>query len=93
MSVYLISPAPQSDFGRGPHWLHESPFLPFLWETTQERGASPLKHAAMKQVLMDQSVLNAELFEHVPWRIAQYLWECLGRWWVSNMPCLFGGIH
>lgn len=82
MSIILRSLRPQHDFGRGPHWLHESPFLPVLWEQTQAHGAPSLKHAAMKQLLQDQSALNKELFQHVPWHFALYLWECLGRWCV-----------
>lgn len=90
MSVVWRSFAPQSDFGRGPHWLHESPFLPILWEETQDLGAPSLKHAAMKIVLMDQSMLTPKLFAQVPWRIAEYLWGCLGRWCVKTDDSLCG---
>ncbi|KAJ5525096.1 hypothetical protein N7494_011746 [Penicillium frequentans] len=78
-SVAQYSLYAQTDFSRGPHWNHESPFLPVDWETTQERGAPSLKHAAMKRVLRDQSALKVEMFEHVPWLIAEYLWDCLGK--------------
>lgn len=81
-SVAHYSLYAQTDFSRGPHWNHESPFLPVDWETTQERGAPSLKHAAMKRVLRDQSALKVEMFEHVPWLIAKYLWDCLGKWYV-----------
>lgn len=91
MAVFLSSPGPQFDFGKGPHWLHESPFLPLLWEQTQELGAPSLKHAAMKRVLMDQSLLTPELFAQVPWHIAKYLWECLGQWCVKTNQTLSGG--
>lgn len=70
----------QTDFGRGPHWLHESPFLPPLWENTQDVGAPSLKHAAMRTLLSDQSALKTEHFMHVPWLLALYLWDCLKRW-------------
>lgn len=83
MAVSLHSPGPQFDFGKGSHWLHESPFLPVLWEQTQELGAPSLKHAAMKKLLSDQSLLTTELFTHVPWQIAEYLWGCLGQWCVK----------
>ncbi|KAJ5650242.1 uncharacterized protein N7484_003965 [Penicillium longicatenatum] len=33
----------------------------------------------MKRVLSDQSALKAEMFEHVPWLIAAYLWDNLGK--------------
>ncbi|OQD75175.1 hypothetical protein PENDEC_c008G05324 [Penicillium decumbens] len=79
MSISRHSPCPQTDFGRGPNWLHESPFLPLLWEQTQDLGAPSLKHAAMKKALMDQSALKPELFAQIPWHVAHYLWECLGR--------------
>ncbi|KAJ6096136.1 hypothetical protein N7486_006882 [Penicillium sp. IBT 16267x] len=69
----------QTDFSRGPHWNHESPFLPVDWETTQEQGAPSLKHAAMKRVLRDQSALKIEMFEHVPWLIAEHLWDNLDK--------------
>ncbi|KAJ5648045.1 hypothetical protein N7490_004417 [Penicillium lividum] len=71
------SEGPQNDFSRGPHWNHESPFLPVDWETTQKRGAPSLKHAAMKRVLRDQSELRSEMFADIPWIIAEYLWQCL----------------
>ncbi|KAJ5122597.1 hypothetical protein N7448_003731 [Penicillium atrosanguineum] len=79
MSIIHHSPGPQTTFGRGPHWLHESPFLPPLWETTQDVGAPSLKHSAMKCILSDQSLLKREHFAHVPWPLAKYLWECLGK--------------
>ncbi|KAJ5218985.1 uncharacterized protein N7498_001084 [Penicillium cinerascens] len=84
MSISRYSSCPQTDFGRGPHWLHESPFLPHLWETTQDVGAPSLKHAAMKMALVDQSALKPDLFAQLPWHIAHYLWECLGRCEVGN---------
>ncbi|KAJ6120020.1 hypothetical protein N7523_004300 [Penicillium sp. IBT 18751x] len=79
MSIVHHSPGPQTDFGRGPHWLHESPFLPPLWETVQDVGAPSLKHSAMKRILSDQSRLKREHFAHIPWLLAKYLWECLGK--------------
>lgn len=92
MAVSLYSPGPQSDFGKGPHWLHESPFLPVLWEQTQDIGSPSLKHAAMKRVLSDQSLLKPELFAQVPWHIAEYLWECLGQWCVNTDSTLCEGL-
>lgn len=91
MAVSLRSPGPQFDFGRGSHWLHESPFLPVLWEQTEDLGAPSLKHAAMKRLLSDQSLLTVELFAQVPWHIAKYLWECLGQWCVKTDHTLFEG--
>ncbi|KAJ5948619.1 hypothetical protein N7454_001926 [Penicillium verhagenii] len=78
-TIHHYSEGPQNNFSRGPHWNHESPFLPVDWETTQELGAPSLKHAAMKAVLYDQSELKPEMFEHVPWLIAEYLWRCLEK--------------
>jgi hypothetical protein len=81
MSVILHSPGPQANFKRGPHWYHESPFLPYCWEDRrQELGAPSLKHAARQKALEDQSALRLEMFENIPWPIALELWEYLGHW-------------
>lgn len=64
---------------KGPSWVHESPYLTIGWEDTREFGAPSLKHSSMRQVLSDQSMLTPELFANVPWGLASYLWECLGR--------------
>ncbi|OJJ47518.1 hypothetical protein ASPZODRAFT_52551, partial [Penicilliopsis zonata CBS 506.65] len=61
----------------GPSWVHESPFLTTGWEDISLSGSASLKHMAMRKTLSDQRNLNAKLFEHVPWRIAEYLWGCL----------------
>ncbi|KAL4896500.1 hypothetical protein BDV59DRAFT_170801 [Aspergillus ambiguus] len=63
----------------GPSWVHETPYLPPGWEECSPQGASSLRHIAMRRVLSDQRVLTASLFETVPWRIASYLWDCLGQ--------------
>ncbi|KAJ5748202.1 uncharacterized protein N7511_009898 [Penicillium nucicola] len=70
---------PQGYFSRGENWFHEIPFLPHGWETTNVQGSGTLKHAAMKALLQDQSQLKSELFEIVPWHLAKYLWDALGR--------------
>ncbi|PWY76256.1 hypothetical protein BO70DRAFT_93032 [Aspergillus heteromorphus CBS 117.55] len=78
--VYLESTAiPSLSSSRGPAWVHETPFLPQGWEETSDAGPPSLKHAAMRQLLSDQRNLQPTLFAHVPWRIASYLWDCLGR--------------
>ncbi|KAJ5575189.1 hypothetical protein N7450_009088 [Penicillium hetheringtonii] len=79
MSIILHSPGPQSNFKKGAHWYHESPFLPFCWEDRHELGAPSLKHAARQKSLEDQSALKPEMFESIPWPIALELWEYLGR--------------
>ncbi|PLB46853.1 hypothetical protein P170DRAFT_511527 [Aspergillus steynii IBT 23096] len=63
----------------GPSWVHETPYLPEGWESTSTVGAPTLKHAAMRQTLSNQRRLVPELFANVPWQIASYLWDCLGR--------------
>lgn len=64
---------------KGPLWVHESPFLTLGWEETSESGAPSLKHSAMRQTLSDQRMLAPDLFTNVPWEVARYLWDCLGR--------------
>lgn len=84
-----IGSAPRRTFVNGPSWVHESPYLPHGWEELSAKGAPSLKHIAMKKVLDDQRVLSASLFGMLPWHIASYLWDCLGRWYVtclSNFP-------
>lgn len=71
--------APAVGFTKGPSWVHESPFLPIGWEEGSPFGAPSLKHLAMRKTLRDQRNLTPELFANVPWHIASYLWECLGR--------------
>ena len=78
MSIELVSPAPQTDFGRGPHWLHESPFLPVDWDwKPTSRTVASLKQMAMKRVLADQSALKVAHFKSIPWPIAKWMWESL----------------
>ncbi|KAJ5084477.1 hypothetical protein NUU61_009056 [Penicillium alfredii] len=79
MSITFSDEIPQGFPSRGPNWFHEIPFLMHGWETTNELGAPSLKHSAMKGLLQDQSALQPGLFEHVPWYLAQYLWDALGR--------------
>ncbi|KAL2860896.1 uncharacterized protein BJX67DRAFT_325386 [Aspergillus lucknowensis] len=71
--------APPSLFSNGPAWIHESPFLPSGWEEASPYGASSLMHLAMRRLLSDQRGLTPSLFANVPWRVANYLWDCLGR--------------
>jgi hypothetical protein len=78
MSIILDSPSAQHDFSRGPYWYHESPFLPIGESDRNEPGSPSLKDTAIRRLLMDQSALKPELFEHVPWKIAKELWEFLG---------------
>ncbi|KAI9045774.1 uncharacterized protein KD926_007077 [Aspergillus affinis] len=63
----------------GPAWVHETPYLPEGWESTSRVGAPTLKHSAMIQTLSNQRNLVPGLFVNVPWPIASYLWDCLGR--------------
>ncbi|KAL2807880.1 hypothetical protein BJX63DRAFT_411074 [Aspergillus granulosus] len=74
-----IALAPATRFLNGPAWIHESPYWPKGWEEGSPNGASPLKHIAMKKLLADQRPLTSKLFENVPWQLASYLWDCLGR--------------
>ncbi|KAJ5083629.1 hypothetical protein N7456_013056 [Penicillium angulare] len=79
-SITLYSEGPQTDFSRGPHWNHESPFPPLLWESTPpERGSRSLRSTAIKGLLKDQSALSPETFTTVPWIIAKDLWDRLQR--------------
>lgn len=71
--------APALALSRGTSWVHESPYLPLGWEDTNEIGSASLKHSAMKRILSDQRALTPEIFATVPWHIANYLWDCLGR--------------
>ncbi|RAL09526.1 uncharacterized protein BO97DRAFT_472386 [Aspergillus homomorphus CBS 101889] len=64
---------------KGASWVHETPFLPEGWEETNAIGAPTLRHAAMRQALSDQRNLRPELFKSVHWRVAKYLWDCLGK--------------
>lgn len=79
-SIFPMSLAVAPSKGpRGPSWVHENPYLTIGWEETSESGAPSLKHSAMRQTLSDQSILTPELFANVPWTIAKYLWDCLGK--------------
>ncbi|XHG05349.1 hypothetical protein AWENTII_008577 [Aspergillus wentii] len=64
---------------KGPSWVHESPFLTEGWENRSKAGSPSLKHSAMRKTLSDQRNLTPQLFANVPWRIASYLWDCLGK--------------
>ncbi|KAJ5774467.1 hypothetical protein N7457_009363 [Penicillium paradoxum] len=77
MSITLEDNQPPGFLRLGPTWYHEIPYLPHGWETTNDRGSGSLKHAAMKALLQDQSALGPELFEHIHWYLAKYLWDCL----------------
>ncbi|KAJ5615623.1 hypothetical protein N7537_000737 [Penicillium hordei] len=79
MSIILEDNQPPGFVRLGPTWYHEIPFLPYGWETTNDRGSGSLKHAAMKALLQDQSALKPELFEYVSWYLAKYLWDALKR--------------
>ncbi|GKZ20679.1 hypothetical protein AbraIFM66951_005407 [Aspergillus brasiliensis] len=72
----IIHPSKHAD---GHSWVHESPFLPKGWEETSRAGAPSLQHCAMKRLLSDQRSLRPEIFAYVPWHIASYLWDCLGK--------------
>ncbi|KKK16088.1 hypothetical protein P175DRAFT_0561181 [Aspergillus ochraceoroseus IBT 24754] len=71
--------APASEFSNGPSWIHETPFLPIGWEELNDDGAPSLMHSAMRKLLLDQRNITVPLFANVPWKIASYLWDCLGR--------------
>ncbi|KAF9892737.1 hypothetical protein FE257_001139 [Aspergillus nanangensis] len=71
--------APTKRYTSGPSWVHETPFLPLGWEECSAKGAPTLKHSAMRQTLSDQRALTTSLFDSIPWPIASYLWDCLGR--------------
>ncbi|KAJ5157372.1 uncharacterized protein N7482_008472 [Penicillium canariense] len=79
MSIIFESPSAQHDFSRGPHWYHESPFLPLGGNEEKKAGASSLKDTATRCLFMDQSAVKPELFENIPWMIARELWEYLSR--------------
>ncbi|KAK2743584.1 hypothetical protein FQN55_007182 [Onygenales sp. PD_40] len=64
---------------KGAAWAHESPYLPPGWEEGSPVGANSLKHMAMRKTLLDQRPLTAAHFASVPWELANYLWDCLGR--------------
>ncbi|KAL4881426.1 hypothetical protein BJY04DRAFT_218243 [Aspergillus karnatakaensis] len=74
-----IVSTPVIALANGPAWVHESPFLPSGWEEGSPVGASPLMHIAMRKLLSDQRNLAPALFTEVPWSIAEYLWDALGR--------------
>lgn len=80
MSVILSDEGASRWLAGGPIWNHERPQLPHGWEAINDHGAGSLKHAAMRQVLQNQDKLKHEMFELVPWHIAKYLWDALGRW-------------
>ncbi|KAL4900515.1 hypothetical protein BDW74DRAFT_161546 [Aspergillus multicolor] len=63
----------------GPTWVHESPYLPSGFEEGSPFEASPLRHIAMRKLLLDQRNLSPVLFTNVPWNIAKDIWEFLGR--------------
>ncbi|GLA15885.1 hypothetical protein AnigIFM62618_002441 [Aspergillus niger] len=68
-----------SKYPNGSFWVHESPLLPKRWEENSQHGAPSLQHSAMKCLLSDQRRLRPEMFAYVPWHIASYLWDCLGK--------------
>ncbi|KAJ5625640.1 hypothetical protein N7510_001949 [Penicillium lagena] len=72
-------PFDTGDPSQAPVWFHESPHLPYGWEASNDRGAGSLKHAAMRATLQDQSLLKPDMFDHVPWLLAKYLWDSLGK--------------
>lgn len=78
--------APPVSFSNGPSWVHESPYLYKDFEEKPQFGASRLKELAMKRTLSDQRSLVAELFANVPWDIANEMWECLGKRYLSILP-------
>lgn len=66
-------------FVKGIAWEHESPFLEVDYEERNAFGVPPLKHLAIKKILSDQRNLDQEHFRHVPWPIAEELWQYLTR--------------
>jgi hypothetical protein len=72
--------APAVALSNGPAWVHESPYLPRGFEEGSVFEASPLRHIAMRKLLLDQRNLTPSLFTNVPWSIASDIWAFLGRW-------------
>jgi hypothetical protein len=66
-------------FVNGIAWETESPFLDVDYEARNALGVPTLKHLATKKILSDQRNLEPEHFRHVPWPIAEQLWQYLTR--------------
>lgn len=66
-------------FVQGIAWETESPFLDVDYEVHNDLGVSSLKHLATKKLLSDQRNLELAHFRHVPWPIAEELWQYLCR--------------
>ncbi|EED23869.1 conserved hypothetical protein [Talaromyces stipitatus ATCC 10500] len=60
-------------------WETESPFLDVDYEAWNTYGVSTLKHLATKRALSDQRNLDQGHFRHIPWPIAEELWQYLTR--------------
>ncbi|KAE8556550.1 hypothetical protein EYB25_001251 [Talaromyces marneffei] len=64
---------------KGIAWETESPFLDVDYEAPNAFGVSTLKHLATKKILSDQRNLDQSHFRHIPWPIAEELWQYLTR--------------
>ncbi|OKL59139.1 hypothetical protein UA08_05610 [Talaromyces atroroseus] len=71
--------ATASGFVKGIAWEIESPFLDVDYEARDALGVPSLKHLATKKILSDQRNLELEHFRHIPWPIAEQLWQYLTR--------------
>lgn len=60
-------------------WEIDSPFLDVDYEEPTAFGVSSLKHLATKKVLSDQRNIDQSHFRHIPWPIAEELWQYLTR--------------
>ncbi|KAJ6021020.1 hypothetical protein N7540_006524 [Penicillium herquei] len=76
--IHHHSEGPQTNFNRGPLWLHQSPFWPpgSGWPTPP-KGTRSLMDTAIRVATKDQSLLKPELFKNIPWHIAEEIWETL----------------
>ncbi|KAJ5611736.1 hypothetical protein N7528_008841 [Penicillium herquei] len=76
--IHHHSEGPQTNFNRGAHWNHQSPFWPpgSGWPIPT-RGARSLKDTAIRLAVKDQSLLTPDLFKNIPWSIAEEIWNHL----------------
>ncbi|KAJ5085426.1 hypothetical protein N7532_010197 [Penicillium argentinense] len=79
--LLFTSREPSSTFNRGPHWYHESPWLPLGHDALSNNalGSRSLKQTALLKTLHDQSLLDPASFKNVPWLLAKEIWDFLGE--------------
>ncbi|KAJ5736920.1 uncharacterized protein N7483_002045 [Penicillium malachiteum] len=85
--IHHHSEGPQTNFNRGPLWLHQSPYWPpgSGWPTPP-RGTRSLMDTAIRIATKDQSLLTPDLFKNIPWHIAEEIWNHLAQF---NKQTLF----